>query len=713
MQARRGTRAAGALLVCPLAVVVVCAQTTPGTPPTDSQQPMHREMQIPLQRPYAFGAVMGVVKDTEDRPIVSVEVILYAQDGARHFSLTSGDGVFRIGNLSPGNYSLSASAPALEELKQANIAVRADEIIIVELHMQPNRTTSTTHDHRIPPPNQGFTAPEALPPYRELQRRTLVKQDLTPEMLPPEDKVQQAQPDRWATEDPPWTRYQGREGEYPYVFGHWWDPFNRNELKGDYPVFGQQNFFSFTGNSTTAFDGRRLYVPRNQSVPAPSGYNFFGHGQQIFVAETVRLSFDLYHGDTAFRPIDWRIHVTPAFNLNQIWTEENGVVNVDVRKGTDRTDGHIGLQESFFEAKIHDLSPQFDFVSVRAGIQQFTSDFRGFIFSDEEPGVRLFGNLRSNRIQYNAAYFQMLEKDTNSGLNTFNRRHQQVLVSNVYVQDFLTHGYTTEFSYHFDKDDATVHYDTNGFLVRPAPIGLVLPHAIRAHYLGWAGDGHIGRLNISHAAYEALGFDSLNPLAGRRVDINAQFGAAELSVDEDWLRPHISFLFASGDTNPRDGTARGFDAIMEAQTFAGGDFSFFNREGIRLSGTGVALNSPESFLPSLRSSKEEGQASFVNPGLLLWNAGLDVNVTPQWRAVLNGSYLRFDHTAPLELLLQQAPIDASLGFDYGVGFVYRPKLSDNIILVFGTSALTPGTGLRQIYQSKTLFSGFSLLKFQF
>ena len=95
------------------------------------------------------------------------------------------------------------------------------------------------------------------------------------------------------------------------------------------------------------------------------------------------------------------------------------------------------------EYKIHDLSPNYDFLSVRAGIQGFSSDFRGFIFVDEQPGVRIFGNLHSDRWEYNAAYFNLLEKNTNSGLNTFELRHQQVIIANFYMQDFIKPGYTT------------------------------------------------------------------------------------------------------------------------------------------------------------------------------------------------------------------------------------------------------------------------------
>ena len=42
----------------------------------------------------------------------------------------------------------------------------------------------------------------------------------------------------------------------------------------------------------------------------------------------------------------------------------------------------------------------------------------------------------------------------------------------------------------------------------------------------------------------ALGEDELNGLAGRRVDVNAQMAAAELSYDRDWLRFKLSGFWA-------------------------------------------------------------------------------------------------------------------------------------------------------------------------
>jgi hypothetical protein len=356
---------------------------------------------------------------------------------------------------------------------------------------------------------------------------------------------------------------------------------------------------------------------------------------------------------------------------------------------------------------------------VRAGIQGFNSDFRGFLFVEEQPGVRIFGTLESNRWQYNLAYFNFLEKNTNSGFNSMALRNQQVVIANVYRQDFFFPGYTAQFSVHYNKDEATVHFDDNGFLVRPAPIGAVVsnnqvqPHSIHAAYLGWTGDGHIGWLNLTHAFYQALGNDSLNPIAGRPVTINAQMAAAELSVDKDWMRFKGSLFYASGSGNPRSGRARGFDAIEDFPEFAGGIFSLWNREGIRLTGSGVTLTPPNSLLPSLRSNKDEGQANFVNPGILLVNLGANFDVTPKLRSFVNVNYLRFEHTEPLELLLFQAPIRHSIGVDSSVGVRYRPPLTENFSITAGAAALVPGQGLRDIYGGKTFWSLFTDFRFQF
>ena len=75
--------------------------------------------------------------------------------------------------------------------------------------------------------------------------------------------------------------------------------------------------------------------------------------------------------------------------------------------------------------------------------------------------------------------------------------------------------------------------------------------------------------------------------------------ALEVSYDRDWLAPATSRSSTpSGDRNPRDRTRTGFDSIFDRPNFAGGGFSFFNRLGIRLAGSGVALVERGSLLTS-------------------------------------------------------------------------------------------------------------------
>ena len=671
------------------------------------------------------------VSDSVARPIGGARIqIRNLQTGQVNATLTTGEGVFRFLLLPPGGYEFRAEADGYEALTIASLPLNANEVVTLEIHLVPTGVAEARS--RLP------RQPELGPPlpaeaaamtgiYREFRHRLDSDPnyilELSPDVLPPISDVFNVVPNRWALEQPDYRRYRP-SGEYIYTKPHWYDPFNRNRFKGDEPIWpavlGQQVFFNFTGSETTFIDGRKVPVPSDVSAARPGSSQFFGRGEQFFLDQTFRFTFDLFHGDASFKPVDWRIRVTPEVSLNYLDVKELGIVGPDVRAGTTRLDSHVGFQEAFVEYKLHDLSANYDFVSVRAGIQEFNADFRGFLFVDEQPALRVFGNLKSDRIEYNAAYFNFLEKNTNSGLNTFSRRDQQVMLGNVYIQDFFFPGYTAEFLGAYNKDDGGLHYDDNGFLVRPAPVGNVInqgvgaiPHSIQVGYFGWLGSGHIKRINITHAFYEAAGKDSFNPIAGRPVTVNAQMAAVELSLDRDWIRYRISSFYASGDSDPRNGRANGFDAIVDLPSFAGGLFSFWNREGIRLLGSGVSLTTDGSLLPNMRSNKNEGQANFVNPGIFLVNAGTDIDITPKLKGFVNFNYLRFMRTEPLEFVLFQSPIRHNIGEDVGAGVTYRPPLTENIILTGGASILQPGQGFRDIYTGRTLFSVFGSAKLTF
>ncbi|PYJ36944.1 MAG: hypothetical protein DME84_09330, partial [Verrucomicrobia bacterium] len=355
------------------------------------------------------------------------------------------------------------------------------------------------------------------------------------------------EPNRWFIGFGRWKRYADPSTETPYQSQlQLWHPYLPSELKGDAPIYGQDIFLNITAEDFFQFEARKLPTPSGVSAERPNSSEFFGLGDQLFYANDFSIGLDLFKGETAFRPVDWALRVLGVYNHNYIDVEERNVVNPNPQLGTTREKEFFALQEAFGEIHLRDLSYNYDFISLRAGIQPFVSDFRGFIFNDTNLGVRVFGNYDNNRWQYNIAAFDMLEKDTYSDLNEFSRREQQIYLANVFRQDLIWKGYTGELSFLANFDNASRHYDKNGFITRPAPIGTVTDHYVQAYYLGWTGDGHIGWLNIDHAFYQVLGEDGLNGIAGQRVDINAQMAALEVSVDKDWMRHKLSVFYASG-----------------------------------------------------------------------------------------------------------------------------------------------------------------------
>jgi len=506
--------------------------------------------------------------------------------------------------------------------------------------------------------------------------------------------------DRWRIGFPEWDRDEEPNTwmtDSPYVEGRWFDPYNQNVLKGDYPIIGQNTFLNLTAATNLLQELRQVPTPNTpfESTVDPFQEEFFGNPNQYFYTQNFVLSADLLHGDAAFKPADWRIKVTSIFNLNYLDVEELAIVNPDVTGGTTRFREDYALEEWFVETKLADLSPNYDFVSIRAGSQPFVSDFRGFIFADLNRAVRLFGNRQANRGQFNLIWFDQTEKETNSLLNTFDDRHQNTVIANYYQQDFIWPGYAAQWSFHYNRDLPSTEFDLNDFLVRPDPVGVFQPHEVNAYYLGWTGNGHINRINISHAFYWALGRDELNPLAGRELSINSQMAALELSYDRDWMRFRSSFFWASGDDDINDGQGEGFDSIFDNPNFAGGEFSYWQRQAIRL--FGVNLVNRQSLLPDLRSSKFQGQPNFVNPGLYLVNVGLDADITPKLKLISNANLLWFEQTEVLEQFVFQSHIDNFIGADLSLGAEYRPYHNNNVLIVGGISGLIAGEGFQDLY----------------
>ncbi|WP_291751577.1 SH3 domain-containing protein, partial [Limnobacter sp. UBA6514] len=485
------------------------------------------------------------------------------------------------------------------------------------------------------------------------------------------------------------------------------DPYNQNVIKGDLPVLqntlGPDWFFNLGIIADTLYEQRNFPVPVPPATSSTGGQaNIFGDGEQSIFAHNLIVSLSLTKGNTTFKPPDYEFRLTPVFNYTDVRVNEDRLLKIASSSGDVRREGFVGIQEAFVDVHLRNVSDRYDFDSLRVGIQPFISDFRGFLFQDLPMGIRLFGNRNNNIYQYNIGYFKRVEKDTNSGLNDIRQdlRDDDFFVANLYRQDFPFLGFTSQVSYIHNRndEDGERYFDANGFLARPSSLGDQKPFGYHVDYFGFSGDGHYGRMNITTSTYYATGKTDRHPLAQREQDIDAFFHATELSRDFDWFRLRGSFLYASGDEDPFDGKAEGFDAIFENPQFAGADTSFFIRQNIPLiGGGGVALSGRNGVLPSLRSSKEQGQSNFINPGLLLLGIGADIDVLPELRLVANVNKLEFDNTNVLGTLRQQRPPSTDLGIDASVGFQYRPFFSQNIVVNGSFAKLLPGKGYKELF----------------
>ncbi len=494
----------------------------------------------------------------------------------------------------------------------------------------------------------------------------------------------------------------------------WWDPYNgNNRLKGDKPIFGKPGkdwFFNLSAISDTVYEPRNFPLPVGNATTSRAGqFDLIADGDQYLVNENLIVEAVLYRGDTVFRPPDHEFRLITVFNVNHTVVDERGILKADPDEGVTRTEGFIGIQGAFWDYHIRNVSDRYDFDSFRIGIQPFSSDFRGFLFQDNQFGIRFFGTRDNNIFQYNVAWFRRLEKEINSGLNDIadSLRDDDIFTANLYWQDFPRLGFISQASitHNRNREADDFFFDDNAFIARPSSLGFERGRDYDVTYLGLSGDGHFGRNNLTYSAYYAFGDQSNGVFTNEETDISAYFVAAEYSRDFDWIRARASFLHTSGDDNPFDNKEKGFDAIFENPQFAGGDTAFFIRQNVPLIGGGrVALNSRNSIIPSLRSSKELGQSNFTNPGLTLLGIGADFDLTPQTRLSFNVNQMWFDDTSSLELARNQSRIRKNVGQDISAALIWRPFATQNAVFRLSGAVLNPGKGFEDLYGEGTPYS---------
>ena len=469
-----------------------------------------------------------------------------------------------------------------------------------------------------------------------------------------------------------------------------------NLLKGDRPlldrpIFGGNWFFNGTATSNTLLESRRIPVSAVQGTP------FLDPKQQQFDSQTMSLDAVLYRGDTIFQPPDLQFRFTPIFNYSSTHTN-----------GEQVSTSTFGAQALFVEKHLRDVSANYDFDSVRVGIQAVNSDFRGFILADQPVGIRVFGTRDNDIYQYNIGVFRPLPKNA-ARQDEFGAGipDNDIVLANLYVQDLFRPGLTSEFLFLYDRNRAPgteIVAATPG--VAPATFINGSRHNYDVAYLGYSVDGHVGKLNLTGSVYEVLGLEEASEFGANHTRVQATFAAAELSRDFDWIRLRASGLYASGDSDPFDKTAHGFDGISQSALFAGADSSFFIHQQLPLALSQINLKVRDSLFPDLRSSAAPGESNYENPGLRLVGLGADFDFSPAVRLSFDANHLWFDQTATLAAVLGRSLPGRDIGTDLSFDLFYRPLDSQNVILRLTAARLLTAPATQQLSGGNAPFSAF-------
>lgn len=425
------------------------------------------------------------------------------------------------------------------------------------------------------------------------------------------------------------------------------NPYRQNPLKGDFAVLGQNTFSVLT-----------LVV--NQVAAVSSQENVDPQFNSRFIG-----ALELFSGLTVWRPKNWSIKGSFQGLFNR--------GNADLEE--------LQLLELFGEAKLFDVSAtSYDFTSARLGIQAFASDFNGLIFNDINLGGQVFGEAGRNRYRWALAGFSQRKKTAGNGI-TFDPLEQTVLTGNLVIEDLFADGFNGQLSGHANLDRSITGNDLDVF------------------YVGFASDGHLGRIEFNPTFYFAFGKEEFNALALQSVSVRAFLAGLELAYRQNWRTYRAALFVASGDDDPTDDQAKGFDSVLDNVAIFGGPASFV----IGGSQFGTRRN---SFLPADRVAVQgsAARANFVNPGMQLVNVGIDAVLTPKLFIQMNYNFFRFFDTAVLET--GGADVSNVLGHEINAVVRFRTFLDENFVFQFGGAAFFPGGGGQQFLGSNDpVFAG--------
>src|SRR6267143_187004 len=176
-------------------------------------------LRIPRQQAQTTAAIDGVVRDSGFSNIIlpvpaAALTLRNVQSGEIFSATTSGEGVFRVFPLPPGQYQVRVEAKDYASFVLPDLALQPNEVVTLEISLIPS--TVAEERSRLPrlPELGPVLSAEAQPSfgtYREFRHRLDSDpnfiENISPDTLPPVADVYNTVPNRWALEQPDYQRY--------------------------------------------------------------------------------------------------------------------------------------------------------------------------------------------------------------------------------------------------------------------------------------------------------------------------------------------------------------------------------------------------------------------------------------------------------------------------------------------------------------------------
>jgi hypothetical protein len=198
----------------------------------------------------------------------------------------------------------------------------------------------------------------------------------------------------------------------------------------------------------------------------------------------------------------------------------------------------------------------------------------------------------------------------------------------------------------------------------------------------------------------AFGSDRDNIFTDRKGKIRSFFAAAEPSFGA-WTGSGsaVHCLYASGDKDPFDDKEDRLRCHLRKSDLRGRGHQLLDPpvDPVRRRRAAVAISGRNGILNSLRSSKEQGQSNFNNPGTILLGAGADFDILPELRLSTNLNHLWFANTSVLQALRNEGSIPKDIGWDISAAAIYRPKFTQNLVFRASAAVLQSGDGFRDLF----------------